>query len=54
MTDMNHVGHSLSIVPRSVVKEGYTDAQQDDYTDDGYFKRMQETQLRVIEDRWTH
>ena len=28
------------------------DAQQDDYTEDGYFKRMQEIQSRVIEDRW--
>jgi hypothetical protein len=28
------------------------DAQQDDYMVDGYFKRMQEIQLRVIEDKW--
>ena len=28
------------------------DAQQDDYTEDGYFKRMQDIQLRVIEDKW--
>jgi hypothetical protein len=53
MFDMYRAGHSLTIVPRSVVKEGYMDAQQDDYTEDGYFKRMQEIQLNVIEDRWT-
>lgn len=46
------VGHSLTIVPRSVVKEGWMDAQQDDYTEKTYFERMQEIQLRVIEERW--
>jgi hypothetical protein len=28
------------------------DARQDDYTENGYFKRMQEIQLRVIGDKW--
>ena len=40
------------MVPRSVAKEGFIDAELDDFTEDGYMKRMQEVQLRVIEDRW--
>ena len=50
--DSSNLGHSLTIVPRSEVKEGYMDAQQDDYTEDEYFMRMQDIQLRVIEDKW--
>lgn len=49
-------GRSLVIVPRSVAKEGYKDIDKDDYTEDdghdGYFKRTQDTQLVIIEDRW--
>ena len=51
-TDKSINGCSLAIVPRSEAEEGYMDADQDDWTEDGYFKRMQEIQLKVIEDRW--
>ncbi|KAF2463902.1 NAD(P)-binding protein [Lindgomyces ingoldianus] len=45
-------GHSLMIVPRSVAKEGYMDVGKDDYVEEGYFKKTQETQLVIIEDKW--
>lgn len=40
------------IVPRSAAKEGFMDIDKDDYVDNDYFKRMQETQLRIIKDSW--
>lgn len=40
------------ITPKSVAKEGFKDAEQDDHIEEGHLKRNQETQLRVIEDRW--
>lgn len=40
------------IVPRSQVKEGFMDIDKDDFTKDGYFKRMQEIQLKIIKDSW--
>ncbi|KAL6246282.1 hypothetical protein RBB50_006518 [Rhinocladiella similis] len=45
-------GHSLMIVPRSKAKEGFMDVGKDDYTEEGYFKTTQETQLVIIEDKW--
>lgn len=49
-------GRSLMIVPRSMAKEGYMDIDKDDYSENdghgGYFKRTQDTQLVIIEDRW--
>lgn len=45
-------GHSLMITPRSVAKEGYKDVDMDDHVEEGYFKRTQEIQLDIIEDKW--
>lgn len=46
------LGHSLMIVPPSMSEMGFMDVDKDDITDDEYFVRTQETQLRVITDRW--
>ncbi|KAK7420260.1 hypothetical protein QQX98_002915 [Neonectria punicea] len=46
---------SLMITPRSVAKEGFQDIDRDDYKDtpeDEYFKKVQESQLVIIEDKW--
>ncbi|KAF2792849.1 NAD(P)-binding protein [Melanomma pulvis-pyrius CBS 109.77] len=55
-TDRSVNGKSLMIVPRSIAKEGYMDIDKDDYTEEdghkGYFKRTQDTQLVIIEDKW--
>lgn len=43
------------ITPRSIAKEGYMDIDRDDYKDvpeDSYLKRLQESQLIIIEDQW--
>lgn len=40
------------ITPRSVAKEGFKDVDQDDHVEEGFLKRNQEVQLRVIEDQW--
>lgn len=41
------------ITPRSFVKEGFIDTDKEDYTEDEpYFKENQDTQLRIIEDKW--
>ncbi|KAF4485341.1 5'-hydroxyaverantin dehydrogenase [Colletotrichum fructicola Nara gc5] len=48
-------GRSLMITPRSITKEGYMDIDRDDYKDvpeDSYLKRLQESQLIIIEDQW--
>ncbi|KAF4815064.1 5'-hydroxyaverantin dehydrogenase [Colletotrichum siamense] len=48
-------GRSLMITPRSIAKEGYMDIDRDDYKDvpeDSYLKRLQESQLIIIEDQW--
>ncbi|KAE8310455.1 hypothetical protein BDV41DRAFT_590350 [Aspergillus transmontanensis] len=50
-TDRSINGHSLMITPASVAKEGFMDVDMDDYTE-GYFKKTQDVQLRIIEDRW--
>lgn len=52
LTVYGGTGHSLMIVPRSVVKEGYMDVDKDDYTEEGYFKQTQDSQLKIIEDKW--
>lgn len=52
VSDLCDAGHSLMIVPRSIAKEGYMDVDKDDYTEEGYFKKTQETQLVIIEDKW--
>ncbi|KAL4771183.1 hypothetical protein BDW60DRAFT_208434 [Aspergillus nidulans var. acristatus] len=56
-TDRTINGHSLMITPPSVAKEGFKDVDMDDYDNKEadeyeYFKRTQEMQLRIIEDRW--
>ncbi|KAL6708924.1 hypothetical protein ACN47E_002331 [Coniothyrium glycines] len=57
-SDKSINGRSLMIVPRTIAKEGYKDIDKDDYTEDdghnGYFKRTQETQLVIIEDKWSN
>ena len=50
--DFRFIGHSLMIVPRSEAKEGFMDVDKDDYAEEGYFKQNQDTQLRIIEDKW--
>lgn len=43
------------ITPQSIAKEGYMDVDRENYRDtdqDAYFKRTQETQLVIIEDKW--
>ncbi|KXJ88351.1 hypothetical protein Micbo1qcDRAFT_123140 [Microdochium bolleyi] len=48
-------GRSLMITPRSVAPEGFMDVNRDDYTDapeDEYMKKVQASQLVVIEDKW--
>lgn len=47
-------GHSILIVPRSIAKEGYIDAELDDFTEDGYMKSLQELQLRIVKNDWTN
>lgn len=47
-----YLGHSLMITPKSVAKEGYKDVGMDDHIEEGYFKRTQEIQLDIIEDKW--
>ncbi|KAF2012450.1 NAD(P)-binding protein [Aaosphaeria arxii CBS 175.79] len=55
-TDKSVNGKSLMITPRSIAKEGFKDIDKDDYTDEdghgGYFKKTQESQLVIIEDKW--
>lgn len=55
-SDKSINGKSLAIVPRTIAKEGFKDIDKDDYTEDdghdGYFKRTQDTQLVIIEDKW--
>ncbi|CAI7667355.1 unnamed protein product [Penicillium pancosmium] len=51
-TDRTINGHSLMITPKSVAKEGYKDVGMDDHIEEGYFKRTQEIQLDIIEDKW--
>jgi hypothetical protein len=43
------------ITPRTVAKEGFVDADREDYKDvkeDEYLKQVQGTQLVTIEDKW--
>lgn len=43
------------ITPRSIAKEGYMDIDREDYTEaenDAYLKKVQESQLVIIEDKW--
>ncbi|KAH8695728.1 hypothetical protein GQ44DRAFT_744530 [Phaeosphaeriaceae sp. PMI808] len=46
----------MRIASDKSVNEGYKDIDKDDYTEEdgheGYFKRTQETQLVIIEDKW--
>ncbi|KAL4966597.1 putative short chain dehydrogenase/reductase [Aspergillus stella-maris] len=54
-TDRSINGHSLMITPRSVATEGFKDVGMDDFDgreEGGYFKKTQEVQLKIIEDRW--
>jgi len=50
---MRHdTGHSLMITPRSIAKEGFKDVDMEDYKEEGYFKKTQDVQLVIIEDKW--
>ena len=40
------------INPRSHTKEGFSDVDKDDWTENDYFQKTQETQLVIIEDKW--
>ncbi|KAJ6024173.1 hypothetical protein N7540_004970 [Penicillium herquei] len=51
-TDRTINGHSLMVTPRTVAKEGFKDVDMDDHVDDGYFKRNQEIQLNIIDEKW--
>lgn len=53
--DIYTTGRSFMITPRSVAKEGFVDIDREDYKDvkeDEYLKKVQETQLVIIEDKW--
>lgn len=48
-------GRSLMITPRSIAKEGFVDIDREDYKDtpeDEYLKKVQASQLVIIEDKW--
>ncbi|OJJ62618.1 hypothetical protein ASPSYDRAFT_196420 [Aspergillus sydowii CBS 593.65] len=47
-------GRSLMITPRTKSEQGFVDVDKEDYSDprDEYFIKKQETQLRIIEDKW--
>ncbi|KAF5017616.1 hypothetical protein F66182_10442 [Fusarium sp. NRRL 66182] len=54
-TDKSINGRSLMITPRSVAKEGFVDIDREDYKhvpEDEYLKKVQESQLVIIEDKW--
>jgi hypothetical protein len=43
------------ITPRSIAKEGFVDIDREDYKDtpeDEYLKKVQASQLVIIEDKW--
>lgn len=43
------------ITPRSIANEGYMDVDREDYKNtprDAYLKKVQESQLVIIEDEW--
>lgn len=43
------------ITPRSIAKEGFMDIDREDYRDtpeDQYLKKVQSSQLVIIEDKW--
>lgn len=43
------------ITPRSVCQQGFMDTDREDYKDtkeDEYFKKTQDIQLNIIEDKW--
>lgn len=48
------IGRSLMITPRTKSVQGFVDVDKEDYSDprDEYFIKKQETQLRIIEDKW--
>ncbi|PSR80543.1 hypothetical protein BD289DRAFT_414215 [Coniella lustricola] len=48
-------GRSLMITPKSIANEGFVDIDREDYKDipeDSYLKKVQESQLVIIEDKW--
>jgi NAD(P)-dependent dehydrogenase (short-subunit alcohol dehydrogenase family) len=52
---MTITGRSLMITPRSIAKEGFVDIDREDYKDtpeDEYLKKVQASQLVIIEDKW--
>lgn len=43
------------ITPKSIAKEGFVDVDREDYKEtpeDCYLKKVQESQLVIIEDKW--
>ncbi|GIZ43154.1 hypothetical protein CKM354_000639200 [Cercospora kikuchii] len=51
-TDPETNGHSLMIVPRSLAPQGFMDTGLEDFTEEGFMKATQVSQLNVIKDRW--
>ncbi|KXT02316.1 hypothetical protein AC578_208 [Pseudocercospora eumusae] len=51
-SDRSINGRSIMVVPRAVAQQGYMDVDLDDFDQDGYFKDIQEVQLRIIKDQW--
>lgn len=46
-------GHSFAIVPYSVAKEGFKDAEEDDWTDENYWlQKFQRTVINARGDSW--
>ena len=45
-------GHSLAIVGRSIAKEGFVDAEQDDWTRGEYWADLQQTVINVFGVEW--
>ncbi|KAI6760342.1 hypothetical protein HG530_009202 [Fusarium avenaceum] len=54
-TDKSINGRSLMITPRTIAKEGFVDIDREDYKDtpeDEYLKKVQASQLVIIQDKW--
>lgn len=49
------LGHSLMITPQTIARGGFMDVDRDDYKEteeNAYFKKIQASQLAIIEDKW--
>ncbi|KAG5759050.1 hypothetical protein H9Q72_012818 [Fusarium xylarioides] len=55
VTSISTTSRSLMITPRSIAKEGFVGIDREDYKDtpkDEYLKKVQASQLVIIEDKW--